>query len=62
MAGVPGDVGGRAIGAELIECAARLCEYEPDAVRGLRCAPGAPASGERVFVKVMVTAKGSPAK
>lgn len=50
--GVPGDVGGLAIGAELIEWAPRLCERE---VEGKD-------SGLRVFVNVIVTAKGSPAK
>lgn len=51
--GVPGDVGGRARGAELTECAPRLCA----------CLEGAEEdSGERVFVKVIVTEKGSPAK
>lgn len=52
--GVPGDVGGRARGAELIEWAPRLCE----------CVLGCegPASGVRVFVNVIVTENGSPAK
>lgn len=49
--GVPGEVGGRARGAELIEWAPRLCV-------GLEVV----ASGERVFVNVMFTEKGSPAK
>lgn len=55
---VPGDVGGRANGTELTECAPRLCVLaaECDAERedGI--------SGVRVFVKVIVTEKGSPAK
>ena len=52
--GVPGDVGGLARGAELIEWAARLCVC--DTVRG------GTESGVRVFVKVIVTENGSPAK
>lgn len=56
--GVPGEVGGRAIGTELIECALRLwvvaAECEADR--------GGLHSGLRVFVKVIVTEKGSPAK
>ena len=50
----PGEVGGRAIGTELMECALRLwvCEAERGVV----------ASGVRVFVNVIVTEKGSPAK
>lgn len=54
--GVPGDVGGRARGAELIECAFRLCAWEWEMARD------GPGSGERVFVNVIVTEKGSPAK
>jgi hypothetical protein len=52
---VPGDVGGLANGAELIECAPRLCVVRIAAVGGggARC---------RVLVKVMRTEKGSPAK
>lgn len=52
--GVMGDVGGRASGAELMECAARLCECEADLLTG--------AFAVRMFVKVTVTAKLSPAK
>ena len=51
--GGTGDVGGRASGAELTECAARLC----DATRLLCVA----AFGFRVFVNVIDTASGSPA-
>ena len=55
---IPGDVGGLAKGTELIECAPRLCkcvaEYGADR--------GGSDSGDRVFVKVIVTEKGSPAK
>lgn len=54
LRGVPGDVGGRASGAELIECAPRLC------VCGL--ALDGPTSGERAFVKVILTENVSPAK
>jgi hypothetical protein len=50
--GVPGDVGGRASGAELMECAARVCEYNL----------WGGDSGERVFVNVIVAENGSPAK
>lgn len=53
--GVPGDVGGLANGAELMECAARLCVCD-EAVRG------GGASGARVFVNVIRTVNGSPAK
>lgn len=53
--GVPGDVGGLANGAELMECAARLCVCD-EAVRG------GGASGDLVFVNVIRTANGSPAK
>lgn len=56
--GVPGDVGGLAIGAELIEWAPRLCVCDSD----LWEAATAALSGDRVFVKVIVTVKGSPAK
>lgn len=70
IAGVPGLVGGRAIGALLIECAARLCPSDALTLRPpARALVGPPeggkgggACGERVFVKVMVTLKGSPAK
>lgn len=56
--GVTGDVGGRARGTELIECAARLCACVlVDAVL-LDDA----LTAVRVFVKVTVTTKGSPAK
>jgi hypothetical protein len=51
--GVPGDVGGRARGAELIECAPR--RWEGREVDGVE-------EGVRVFVKVIVTENGSPAK
>ena len=54
--GVPGDVGGRDKGTELMECAPRRCVWEED--RGA----AAGASGVRVLVKVIVTEKGSPAK
>ena len=54
LRGVPGDVGGRASGAELIEWAPRLC------VCGLGL--DGPASGECVLVNVIVTENGSPAK
>ena len=52
---VPGDVGGLARGAELMECAPRLCVVRTAVVggAGARC---------RVLVKVMRTEKGSPAK
>ena len=50
--GVPGEVGGRARGAELMEWDPRLCE----------CGLDGPACGDRVLVKVIVTANGSPAK
>lgn len=52
--GVPGDVGGLASGAELIECAPRLCVCD--------CKRIGNDSALRVFVKVMDTEKGSPAK
>lgn len=52
--GVPGDVGGREMGAELMEWAFLRCVCD--------IAREGPGSGERVFVKVMVTEKGSPAK
>jgi hypothetical protein len=51
--GVPGEVGGRARGAELMEWAPRRWEG--------RVREGA-EDGVRVFVKVIVTEKGSPAK
>lgn len=54
MRGVPGDVGGRARGAELTECAPRLWAREDEGI----CV----YDGDRVFVKVIVAAKGSPAK
>ena len=54
--GVPGEVGGRERGTELMEWAPRLCVWEDERGR----AGG--ASGVRVFVKVIVTEKGSPAK
>jgi hypothetical protein len=54
LRGVPGEVGGRASGAELMECAPRLCV-------GAVTLEG-PASDVRVFVNVIVTEKGSPAK
>lgn len=53
--GVRGDVGGLARGAELMECAARLCAFTEG--RG-----AAAVVGGRVFVNVTVTANGSPAK
>lgn len=53
--GVRGEVGGLASGAELIECAARLCVDMEG--RGAFVVAGC-----RVFVKVTVTEKGSPAK
>lgn len=49
--GTPGDVGGLARGAELIECTPRLCEL---LVFG--------DSGVRMFVNVIVTENCSPAK
>ena len=52
--GVPGEVGGLASGAELMEWAPRLCVY--DEVRTGK------NSGLRVLVKVIVTENGSPAK
>lgn len=52
--GVPGEVGGRESGAELMECAPRLWPYT-DGFEG-------PASAFRVFVNVIVTENGSPAK
>jgi hypothetical protein len=54
LRGVPGEVGGLARGAELMECEPRLCEY------GLGLAET--VSGDRVFVKVILTENGSPAK
>jgi hypothetical protein len=54
LRGVPGEVGGLARGAELMECEPRLCEY------GLGLAEI--VSGDRVFVKVILTENGSPAK
>ena len=51
--GRPGEVGGRARRAELTECALRLCVERG----GATC-----AWGERTFVMVMVTERGSPAK
>jgi hypothetical protein len=50
--GVPGDVGGRESGAELMEWDARVWEKDL----------GGGASGKRVFVKVIVTENCSPAK
>lgn len=50
--GVPGEVGGRASGAELIEWAPRLWV----------CGLDGPESGDRVFLNVTVTENGSPAK
>lgn len=55
---VPGEVGGRAIGTELMECALRLCEC----VAECEAERGGTASGLRVLVKVIVTENGSPAK
>lgn len=52
---MPGDVGGREMGAELIEWAPLLWVWDAD----LGCTG---ASGECVLVKVIVTANGSPAK
>lgn len=52
--GVPGDVGGLARGAELIEWAPRLCAWVWERLGS--------DSADRVFVKVMDTEKGSPAK
>ena len=52
--GVTGDVGGRASGAELIECTARLWVCE-----SVRFAEGV---GLRVFVNVTDIENGSPAK
>jgi hypothetical protein len=52
--GGPGEVGGLASGAELMECDPRLCEFEFGLLET--------ASGERVFVNVTLTEKGSPAK
>jgi len=49
--GMPGEVGGLASGAELMEWAPRLCEFLTFR-----------DSGVRVLVKVIVTEKGSPAK
>lgn len=49
--GCPGDVGGLARGAELIECAPRLWVFL-----------GFGDSGVRVFVNVIVTVNSSPAK
>ena len=54
--GVPGDVGGRARGTELMEWAPRRCVWEEDRGRGVG------ASGVRVLVNVIVTENGSPAK
>jgi len=54
LRGVPGDVGGRARGAELMECTPRLRLYE--------LVLDGPASGERVLVNVIATENGSPAK
>lgn len=51
--GMPGDVGGLARGAELMEWAPRLCVLF--LVLG-------DDSGVRVFVNVIVTVNGSPAK
>ena len=51
--GVPGDVGGLASGAELIEWAARVCVKDRGEEDEL---------GERVLMNVMVTENGSPAK
>ena len=56
--GVPGEVGGRERGAELILCAPRLC---PSDDSGREEGPDV-ADSERVFLNVIVTEKGSPAK
>lgn len=54
--GIPGDVGGLASGAELMEWEPRLCVL----LLLLLLALG--DSGVRVFVNVIVTVNGSPAK
>jgi hypothetical protein len=57
MLGKPGEVGGFANGAELTECAPLLCPFRALELPGL----DRDVSGEWMFVKVMVTANGSPA-
>jgi hypothetical protein len=54
LRGGPGEVGGLASGAELMECEPRLCDNELGLTET--------ASGDRVFVKVIFTENGSPAK